>query len=73
MADGIVAFEHPRVERPHIGDQLPVGSGARLPGTAREQVEVNAGDAVAALLQQVDQVDADVSLVTGDQDTHGNS
>src|SRR5437899_3617826 len=67
-----MAFDHAPIDAADVGQQLDVGGDRLLPLAAVEQVEVDSGHGVAVLLQQVDQVGADVALVTGDENSHGD-
>ena len=44
--------------------------GRPFPRTAVEQAEIAAGDGVAGLFEQVDEVGADVAFMAGDKDFH---
>ena len=46
----------------HVLGQISVGLDERFPRAALEEVEVTAGDEVAILLEQVDQLSSDVAL-----------
>jgi hypothetical protein len=66
----IKAVEIAHRQRANIADDLAIRLRHRLPGTAREQVEIAADDLVPALLQQSDQMRSDIAAVAGDQDLH---
>src|SRR4029077_3574429 len=66
----VEAFEVAWRELAHIAHDLAVRRCQTLPGAAFEQVEVTTGDVVTGLLQQPDEMRADIAPVTGDEDLH---
>src|SRR6266404_4341008 len=70
MHHAILAFEVARGQRPHVADDLAVGRGQRLPAAALEQVEIATGDVMPRVLQQPDEMGADIAAVTGDENLH---
>ena len=73
MHHAIAAIEVVGLDLADILDQLPVGFDHGLPVASLKEIEVAADDAVTFLLEQVDQVSSDVTLMAGDEDFHGMS
>ena len=65
-----MALEVLRGQGAHILQQRPIRRRELVPGAAVEQVQVAACDGVAFLLEELDEVGADVALVSGDEDAH---
>jgi hypothetical protein len=68
--DAVASIEVGYLDQPRVLHNLPCGSDDRLPGAAVEESKVAADDRVPLLHQNVDEVAADVTAMTGDEDFH---
>jgi len=65
-----MALEVPGRQRANVLVQIDVGRDNFVPGAAVEEPDIAPGYAMARLLEDVDEVGADVPFVSGDEEAH---
>jgi len=69
----IAAIEVVGLDPANILDKLPVGFDLGLPVASLIEIEIAADDGVTFLLEEIDEMSSDETLMASDEDFHGMS